>query len=56
MELDLASLKGSAVSSDGFGVFVGSVCLWAVILAFMVLGACISAAASRVTAISIYTV
>ena len=31
----------------GFGVSVGSVCLWAVILAFTVLGKSISAAASK---------
>ena len=47
LELDLVSLKGRAVSIVGFGVSMGSGCLWAVVLAFVVLGASISAAASE---------
>ena len=44
-QLDFLSLKGGAASS--FGVSMGSVCLSAVILAFAVLGAPISTAASK---------
>ena len=47
LQLDLVSLKGSAVSIVGFGVSMGSGYLWAVILVFVVLGVSISAAASE---------
>ena len=47
LQLDLFSLKGSAVSIVGFGVSMGSGYLWAVVLAFVVLGASIPTAASE---------
>ena len=47
LQLDLVSLKGSAVSIVGFGVSMGSGCLWAVVLVFVVLGVSISSAASE---------
>ena len=42
MELDLVSLKDSAVYIVGFGMSMDSVCLWAVLLALAVLDMSIS--------------
>ena len=47
MELDLASVSAMQCPVVCFGVSVGSVCLWAVLLALAVLDASISAAASK---------
>ena len=47
MELDLASVSAMQCPVVGFGVSVGSVCLWAVLLALAVLDASISTAASK---------
>ena len=55
MELDLVSLKGSAVSSCRFCVSTGSVCLQAVLLALAVLDTSISAVASKWPSQRIFT-
>ena len=47
MELDLLTLKGSSVSSRGFGMSMGSICFWAVLLAFAVLDTSISTDTSK---------
>ena len=55
LELDLFSLKGSAVSSSTFLGVYGSVCLWAVLLTLAVLDTSTSTAASKWLSQHIFT-
>ena len=55
MKLDVISPNGSTVLVVSFGVSMGSVCIWAVLLAWVVFDMSISAAASKWPSQSIFT-